>query len=354
VALHDDGRRSHVPCLSIGLPVCNGERYVREAIDSLLAQAFGDFELIIADNASTDGSERICRGYAASDHRIRYVRNATNIGSLGNFNLTFAHARGRYFKWAADDDVVQPEFLARCLEVLEREPAVVLCHSHTRVIDEHGATVGDYAYPPGHGSSLTPSRRFDDVLAEDRWCFELFGVMRADTLRKTKLLAGHVGSDRGLLAELALQGRFAIVPDYLFFSRDHPCRLVRRFPAHHLRAAVENPELAGRRLMPHWRILAEYGRGVRRARLPPSERVRCFIALARWLGRHGNWARLAVDPVIAVAPSTAPFFLRLAASNQRWLGKRAVRPQDRASSIANARCVLGTANSQRDPSASGN
>jgi glycosyltransferase involved in cell wall biosynthesis len=314
--------RSNPPCLSIGLPVYNGERYLREAIDGVLAQTFGDFELIVVDNASTDGTETICREYAAADPRICYVRNATNLGSLPNFNLTFAHARGRYFKWAADDDVVQPEFVGRCLERLEREPDVVLCHSHTRIIDERGAAVGDYTYPSGHARSVHPGTRFGDVLAEDRWCFELFGVMRVATLRTTSLLAGYVGSDRGLLAELALRGRFAIVPDYLFFSRDHPRRAVRRFPAHHLRAAFENPALAGRRVLPHWRILAEYARGVRRAGLPAAERARCYAALFRWLGRHGNWARLAVDPVIAAAPSTAPFLLRLAASDRRWLAKR--------------------------------
>ncbi len=308
--------------MSIGLPVYNGERFLREALDGLLAQTFGDFELIVADNASTDGTEAICREYAAADPRIRYVRNPTNIGSLPNFNLTFAYARGRFFKWAADDDVVQPEFVGRCLELLERQPDVVLCHSHTRIIDTNGAVLGDNAYPSGHAGSVHPSCRFDDVLAEDRWCFELFGVIRADTLRTTNLLAGHVGSDRGLLAELALRGRFAILPEYLFLSRDHPRRAVRRFPAHHLRAAFENPALAGRRVLPHWRILGEYAQIVQRAGLPASERTRCYLALARWLGRDSNWARLAVDPVIAVAPSIAPFFSRLAASERRWLAKK--------------------------------
>lgn len=320
--LRRDEGRSDAPCVSIGLPVYNGARYLRAALEGVLAQSFGDFELIVVDNASTDDTGEICRARAAADQRVRYLRNPENVGSLRNFNLAFEQARGRYFKWAAADDVVRPEFVARCLEVLERDPGVVLCHSHTRIIDENGEAIGDYAYPPGHAGDERPSRRFGDVLAEDRWCFELFGVMRAETLRTTNLLGGYGGADRGLLAELALRGRFAIVPEYLFLNRDHADRAVRRFPAHHLRAAYENPALAGRRVLPHWRILAEYARGVGRAGLAPSERARCYLALARWLVRHHNWARLALDPVIAIAPATSPFFIRLAGSDRSWLGKR--------------------------------
>jgi glycosyltransferase involved in cell wall biosynthesis len=313
---------SKAPRVSIGMPVHDGERYLRTALDALLCQTFADFEVIIADNASTDGTDAICREYAGADPRIRYLRNPTDLGSLRNFNLTFEHARGAYFKWAAHDDLVEPEFLTRCLEVLEHEAEIVLCHSHIRIIDEHGGAIGHYAYQPGHGSGARPSARFRDALAEDRWCFELYGVVRTATLRSTRLLGGYAGTDRRLLAELALRGRFGIVPDYLFVSRDHPARAVRRFPAHHLRAVVENPALAGRRVLPHWRILAEYAGSVQGAGLVPSERVRCYLALTRWVARHHNWARLAVDPVIAVAPWTAPFFLRAAGSDRRWLEER--------------------------------
>src|SRR6266536_1939108 len=85
--------------VSIGLPVFNGERFVAEAIDSILAQTFEDFELIISDNASTDGTEEICRCYAEKDERIRFVRNRENYGAAFNFNQTFHLSSGGYFKW---------------------------------------------------------------------------------------------------------------------------------------------------------------------------------------------------------------------------------------------------------------
>ena len=313
---------SSSPRVSIGLPVHDGERYLRTTIDSIRAQTFTDFELIVTDNASTDGTEAICREYAAVDSRVRCVRNATNLGVARNFNLTVEHARGEYFKWAADDDVLEPEFVARCVEQLDRDPDLVLCHAQTRIIDEQGIAMGDYTYVPGHASAAQPSHRLRDVLAEDRWCFELFGVIRAETLRRTRLLDRYVGSDRVLLADLALRGRFGILPEYLFLNRDHPARTVRRFPAHHLRAGVVDPALEGRRVLPHWRIFAEYARCIRRVPMRAQERLRCYRALGGWLRRHNNWARLAADVVIAVAPSSGNVLLKLAASDRRWLAGR--------------------------------
>ena len=314
--------------MSIGLPVHDGEPHLRAAIDSILGQSFTDFELVISDNASTDGSEAICRAYATSDPRIRYFRSATNVGATRNFNQAFAHARARYFKWAAHDDVIAPTFVERCVEVLDRDPGVVLCHSHTRIIDERGARVGDYVYSAGYASGDLPSQRFRDMLAEDRWCFELFGLIRAETMRATDLLGAYVGSDRGFLAELAMRGRFAVLPECLFSNRDHPGRAIRRFPAHHTRAVAENPTLAGRRVFPHWRILAEYVRRVRRVPMPPAERARCYLALGGWLRRHQNWARLGADLVIAAVPGSGDLFLRLSGSERHWLADR-VRGHDR-------------------------
>ena len=131
------------PRVSVGMPVYNGQRYVKAALDSVLAQTFRDFELFISDNASTDATEEICREYAARDPRIRYSRNDENIGSARNGNRTIQLATGEYFKSAHHDDLCAPEFLARCIEVLEQHPAAVLCYPQSRVIDEHGNLMSD-------------------------------------------------------------------------------------------------------------------------------------------------------------------------------------------------------------------
>ena len=107
-------RLETVPLVSIGMPVYNGETYVREAIESLLSQTLTDFELLISDNASTDGTQRICEAYAQRDHRVRYVRQNENLGAGRNFEYVLDHTRGQYFMWAAHDDA----WAANWLEVL--------------------------------------------------------------------------------------------------------------------------------------------------------------------------------------------------------------------------------------------
>ena len=119
------------PRISIGLPVYNGERYLETALDSLLRQTCTDFELIISDNASSDGTEAICRRYAHRDPRVLYHRSERNRGASWNHNHVVEFARAPYFKWAAHDDVCAPEFLERCAGVLDGHPAVILCYPQT-------------------------------------------------------------------------------------------------------------------------------------------------------------------------------------------------------------------------------
>src|SRR5262245_31427219 len=118
-----------IPRVSLGLPVYNGEGFLRQALDSILAQTFEDFELIISDNSSTDSTPAICHDYKAADARIRYLRNESNRGVAWNHNRVFALSTGEYFKWCAADDLIAPEYLSACLGRLEAEPDAVLCYS---------------------------------------------------------------------------------------------------------------------------------------------------------------------------------------------------------------------------------
>ena len=102
-----------VPRLSIGLPVYNGEDFLAESLDSLLGQTYEDFELIISDNASTDGTADICRRYEKQDSRIRYIRQPRNLGCAPNHNVLVQYARGELFKWASHDDLYGRELIER-------------------------------------------------------------------------------------------------------------------------------------------------------------------------------------------------------------------------------------------------
>src|SRR4051812_10040179 len=137
---------SNPPRVTIGVPVYNGEKFIRATVDSLLAQTFTDFELIISDNASTDGTEVISREYAAKDPRIIYVRNPRNLGPAANYNVPLDRARGEFFKWNAADDVCGPDFLKLCVEALDANPDAVIAYPRTKVIDGEGQFVRDYDY----------------------------------------------------------------------------------------------------------------------------------------------------------------------------------------------------------------
>ena len=209
------------PKLSIGLPVYNREKFLRQSLDALLNQTFTDFELIVSDNASTDGTEDICREYARRDGRIRYYRNRSNIGASRNFNQTFELASSKYFKWATSDDLCAPEFLELALAVVERDPEVVLCYAKSTIIAEDGSHVEDYE-DNVHLTESKASQRFMRLLNTIGLCHQHQGVIRSTALRQTALLKDHIPSDVNLVAELSLYGKFSELPRRLFFRRLHP------------------------------------------------------------------------------------------------------------------------------------
>lgn len=128
-----------VPQVSIGMPVFNGELFIRDALDSLLSQTFTDFELIISDNASTDNTGAICREYAKNDLRIKYVRQTENRGLIPNFQFVLDAAVGEYFMWAAADDVWDRLWLETLLPVAKRFKC--LAFGEVVVVNEAGETI---------------------------------------------------------------------------------------------------------------------------------------------------------------------------------------------------------------------
>jgi glycosyltransferase involved in cell wall biosynthesis len=225
------------PKLSIGLPVYNGERFLAQALDSLLGQTFRDFEIIISDNASNDRTPEICCAYAQRDPRVRYECNRRNLGAHANFNRVFELSTAPLFKWSAHDDLHRETYLESCIRLLDDDPEVVLAHSETGFIDENGESfpfiheTGSYI-DPKTAVHLTPDcaeiadnavvvERFWQVLARAPWATHLYGVIRRASLQQTHLYQNFNGNDRTILAELALLGRFRSTPERLFLRRIH-------------------------------------------------------------------------------------------------------------------------------------
>lgn len=278
-----DQGRTPAPRLSIGMPVFNGESFVSEALDSLLSQTFEDFELIISDNASTDGTEAICRAYAARDPRVKYHRNEQNCGAARNFNRCFALARGEYFKWAAHDDKCEPPFLQQCVEVLDRWPEVVLCHPRTAVIAADGAFLHRYALSLDTASPRV-DKRFRELVCVSHASYQIFGVIRSSALKRTSLIGGYVYSDVALLGELAMLGRLWELPEYLFIRRTHPGSSNRANRVDNQLAEWFDPANHGRLVMPQCRLWWEHVKSVVRAPLRWRQKCGCYTALTfHWL-----------------------------------------------------------------------
>lgn len=207
-----------IPKLSIGLPVYNGEQFLPFAIESILAQTFTDFELVISDNASDDGTRDICETFASQDKRIRYHRNETNIGATQNWYLVHKVSKARYFASAAHDDVYEPDYMRACLEVLERDPGVAVCHSRFMAIDERGETIGPIDITCDTTSPLV-HERLRALLSVDYMCLQLYGVMRSEILGRVQEFQGYYMADWNTLAELCLLGKIVEIPEVLFRHR---------------------------------------------------------------------------------------------------------------------------------------
>lgn len=294
------------PEISIGLPVYNGERYLEEAVQSVLDQDFTDFELIIRDNASTDGTQSICERFAKEDDRVRYIRNPSNVGAAPNFNALVDDARGQYFQWMAHDDLLLPQFLSECLEALQREPDAVLACPTVTVIDSQGSVVEDEYVSPFRMDDPDRAVRFGEMLNDAQRCYEIFGLIRLSELRRTDLIAAYHNGDGVLLAHLSLLGKFASVPRSLFLSRRHEeqSSVLATRDGNYIEdyASWFDPKNSTSVSFSFHRSLKDYVLMVARTPMSHRERSACYAHLSRWTLRKwrflaGEWKRSAITLV---------------------------------------------------------
>lgn len=298
------------PLVSIGLMVYNGEPFIRNALNSLLAQTFTDFELVVSDNGSVDQTEVICREFAARDERVRYYRSPTNNGAGWNTRKVIELSTGKYFKLAACDDYCEPGFLQACVNALEGDRSAILAYPKTRVVDQTGKFLEDYEWPM-QTEDRNCTIRFRDLLLNDHKCYQIYGLIRLQHLREVPPPGSFVNSDGVLLAELSLRGKFLEVPERLFLSTFHRgqssqtipervktkgLRLTKRY------GTLPSPEWwdptnKQKITLPEWRQLSEYARSIARAPISGWEKLRCFAFLPSWIGKHLR--RLAKDLLIA-------------------------------------------------------
>jgi glycosyltransferase involved in cell wall biosynthesis len=286
------------PLVSVGLFVYNGEQFLKAALDSILNQTFTDFELIISDNASTDRTGEIAEAYAKRDGRIRYYRSEKNMGAGWNARRVYELATGKYFKLAAVDDLIEPDFLRQCVAVLESDPSCVVAHSRTTEVDENGNFIRNYVTPMKTDSN-DPVERFRGLLTTGGdMCYQIFGVMRMSALRQLPPQGSYVNADGVLLARMSLLGRFHEIPEYLFISTRHskqsmatlPVRLTRqrRFRLTNRYCNLPSPEWwdpAKTRALtfPEFRRSLEYFLSIYRAPLGARQKLRSYCVFLPWI-----------------------------------------------------------------------
>ncbi|MGR9099756.1 MAG: glycosyltransferase family 2 protein [Gammaproteobacteria bacterium] len=293
------------PRVSIGLPVYNGENFLAAAVDSILGQTYPDFELILSDNCSTDRTEEICRHYALRDSRIRYIRNDRNLGAHPNYNQTVNLATGEYFKWAAHDDLLSSEWLEKCVDLMDKNPDAVLCHSLVKIIDNHDNPLSIYDSNLQKARSRRASERFGDLILFKHLCSEVFGLIRSNALHKTSLLGFYRGSDRAFLAELSLTGRFVYIPEPLICLREHPDRYSRATKAID-RARWHKSDLPRSIGYYTWHLYTDYIHFVSKHVEDVKERLCCYGHLVHWWFVSWNSLRILTDIVTEAFPSLYP------------------------------------------------
>jgi glycosyltransferase involved in cell wall biosynthesis len=275
--------------VSVGLPVFNAAAYLDEALRSLTAQTHADLEIVISDNGSTDATEEICRQHASMDPRVRYLRHEVNRGLAFNHNIVVDEAAGPYFRWYAYDDRLDVQCIARCADVLDSRPDLVLVWPQTLVIDASGEVTSAYRSDLPFDNS-SPSSRLRSLLGRRteetllHMCYPMYGLMRLDVLRGTHRMGAYQSADTTLLVEMAMRGPWHQIQEPLFHNRRHEASsMINTTPE--LVATYYDPGAAGVVPTPETRLAWSYVRAVATTRLAPRERMRCLAVVGGWLFR---------------------------------------------------------------------
>jgi len=277
------------PRVSFGVPVRDGEDTIRRCLDSILAQEFEDFEVVISDNASDDRTPEILQQYAARDVRIRLFMNDEDIGQIENCNRVVHLSRGEYFRWVGADDWLEPGYASTCVAALDADPRAIVVTTYFGLHDDRGQSYYE-KFQGEYLESDLPERRFARML----WFFHagasryepLYSMMRREVLARTGLLRMMTNADFMLAAELSLIGRFFHVPELLFhrswplaLSLDEKKRLTRY-----------NPQRQQDLPSSVWRFLRVLDCIIRAAPLGSWQRARCYWATLGFCSKEA-WRR---------------------------------------------------------------
>jgi glycosyltransferase involved in cell wall biosynthesis len=261
------------------MPAYNSERTIQASIDSILSQTFTDLELIIVDNASTDGTVALCETAAAHDSRVRVIRNPVNLGVNPNYRKVAELSRGEFFKWHSTNDLLDRDYIAACVAVLDARQDVVLAFGSTVIFqsDPEAGTAYDDRMNADDDDPLARFRRTADLLRLNN---AINGLIRREALMRTSVHGDYLSSDNIVLSELALEGKIALVPTTRFFRRMDKSSATALQSAGTVRLA-HYPTRRFAQLFQSWRFMSGYMLAVVRSRLPLGKRLKGFAYVMR-------------------------------------------------------------------------
>lgn len=271
------------PKVTVGIMAYNEEKYLSQAIESILKQLdFSDYEILISDNASEDKTGQIAQEYADKHKNIRYVRHPQNLGALNNFNSLVKNAQGKYFVLAGAHDLWSPNFLFSLVQALDLDPQAVIAYAPTIWIDEDGKHLNK---PTGFidtsGSNVV--ERFNMVMWGNQHA--MYGLYRLDALRRTRLQLSIIGSGAVMLGELAIEGTFIVFPEATWYRRMNrqPETRQKRLQRYS-QVLFSKPR---RLILPHWQIPIAYFTGVLRSKTSLPTRLLLIMSATTSLIRYG-------------------------------------------------------------------
>jgi glycosyltransferase involved in cell wall biosynthesis len=265
----------------IGLPVYNGERYLGAAIESHLSQSYGDFDLVISDNGSTDATPEICANFAKADSRVKYLRSNENRGILWNHRrvMEAIQTSTRYFRWAGGDDILEPGLLKAMVEVLDASCDVEAVMPATKNIGEQDDVIGSMNKSLDAESSGVFERALK-ILTANYQHVVAYGLLRAPSLRAMRTGPNYVGWDPIFVWEIALRGKIFQLTEPALLRRFHRGSISRVKTVKEMRKWVEPNAQAGMNF-PHWTWSYERMRSLLASPLSAQDKLRLSSLVMR-------------------------------------------------------------------------
>jgi len=220
--------------LSIGLPIYNGERFLRLKINSILNQTYTDFELMISDNCSNDQTQKICEEFSKKDDRIKYYRHEKNFGAIKNFEYVLEKSNSEFFMWTAIDDILLPEFIEKNIQILEKnsqyvasiskinsyqpDDEIIQISKNDLEYSEFIKKIRNYVRPRSIFSIEGDFQSKTRMYLKKSSCQVIYSIFKSDVIKKSMIDESFLGHDWAIFLNVLKYGNLAVIDEVLMYE----------------------------------------------------------------------------------------------------------------------------------------